>query len=65
MNARQFLSDYGREEAERVAKAAGTNFAYFYQLAIGFRSPSPRLAKRLEKASGGRMKVLDLLGLAA
>lgn len=65
MNARQYLDKYGRAEAEKVAEAAGTNFAYFYQIAIGFRNPSPKMAKALQKASKGKIKAAELLGLAA
>lgn len=64
MDAKTFLDEFGREEAEAVATAAGTNYAYFHQLAKGLRDPSKQLAKKLAEASGYRMKVLDLLGLS-
>jgi len=61
MNAREFLDEHGRKEAERVAIEAGTNLAYFEQLACGARRPSFRLAERLAAASSGRMDTLSLL----
>lgn len=61
MNARQFLDTFGREEAERVALRAGTNLAYFEQLACCARSPSFSLAEELAAASSGRMEVLALM----
>lgn len=61
MNAKDFLEKYGRERASAVAVAAGTNIAYFSQIAHGHRSPSRKLAKRLEDASGGDMTFIELM----
>lgn len=61
MDAYEFLDQYGRAEAERVAIAAGTNLAYFEQLACGARRPSIQLADRLASASDARLNVLALL----
>lgn len=61
MNARDFIDEHGRQEAERVAIAAGTNMAYFEQIACGARRPSFELAERLAAESGGRMDTLSLL----
>jgi hypothetical protein len=61
MNAREFMHTYGRDETRRVAEAAGTNLAYFEQLACGARRPSFDLAERLTIASSGRMDTLSLL----
>jgi transcriptional regulator with XRE-family HTH domain len=51
MEASAFLEKHGRQTAERVAKLAGTNFAYFSQIASGHRRPSPDLARRLVSSS--------------
>lgn len=51
MDALSFLEKHGKEVAERVAKAAGTNYAYFSQIAYGHRRPSPDLARELVDAS--------------
>lgn len=51
MDAHAFLEKHGRRTAEKVAKAAGTNYAYFNQIAYGHRRPSPELARKLVKAS--------------
>lgn len=61
MDARTFLRTTDLAERERVAASAGTTVAYLKQLAGGHSRPSPRLAKRLEIASGGRMTRQDLL----
>lgn len=50
MNAREFLTQYGPDEAEKVAKLAGTNLAYFKQLAYGHRRASVNLAQKLVNA---------------
>lgn len=61
MNAKQFLDAYGKDESERIACEAGSNYAYFSQIAYGHRSPSARLAKKLVEASGGRLGFEELL----
>lgn len=55
MDAKTFRDTFGKQEAETVAKEAGTNIAYFEQIMYRARKPSPQLAIRLELASGGRM----------
>jgi len=61
MNAKQFLDEFGKVEAERIAIKAGTNWAYFSQIAYGHRRPSAKLAKAMVEASGGRMDFEALL----
>lgn len=51
MDAKTFLEKHGKEVAARVATAAGTNYAYFNQIAYGHRRPSPDLARELVTAS--------------
>jgi hypothetical protein len=53
MDASAFLTKHGREIATKVAKLAGTNYAYFSQIAAGHRRPSPDLARKLVSASAG------------
>lgn len=60
MNVKEFLKQYP-QEAEAVAKSAGTSVAYLRQLAGYHRYPSRNLALKLEKASGGRLTLIDLL----
>lgn len=55
MDARKFLDTFGADECRTVAKAAGTNLAYFKQIAYKARAPGPDLAKALAAASDGRM----------
>lgn len=61
MNAKEFLDKYGKDEAERVAEAAGTKYSYFIQLAYGHRRPSICLAERLVEASDDRLDLLALM----
>ena len=55
MNAREFLDEFGPDEAERVAKKAGTTLGYFRQWAYNIRKPHPRLVKKVVRASDGRL----------
>ncbi len=61
MNAREYIDTFGWEEAERVAKAAGTNRAYFSQIANGHRNASVPLAQKLVDASAGRLDFMSLV----
>ncbi|GAB5451803.1 MAG: hypothetical protein Hals2KO_21310 [Halioglobus sp.] len=61
MDAQTFKQEYGIEESEAVAVAAGTNYAYFHQIATGHRRPSIELAEALVAASGGRLDLVALL----
>lgn len=67
MDALKYLEKHGKEAAERVAKKAGTNMAYFSQIAHGHRRPSVELAERLVSASAEETPAadeqLDLLSL--
>lgn len=56
MDALQFLEKHGKETAERVANVAGTNWAYFSQIAHGHRRPSADLAQRLVDASAAEIE---------
>ena len=60
MDALTFLKTAGKAEAERVARAAGSNYVYFSQIAYGHRRPSPDLARKLSEASGGKMTLPKL-----
>ncbi len=61
MDAQTFKDQFGKAECEAVASAAGTNYAYFHQIATGNRRPSVGLAKKLVEASGGRLGFMELL----
>jgi hypothetical protein len=67
MDALEFLEKHGKDIAEQVAKKAGTNWAYFSQIAHGHRRPSVDLARKLVGASEDlihrRDERLDLLSL--
>jgi hypothetical protein len=61
MNAFDFMRTHGTGEAGRVAEAAGSNLAYFKQIAYGHRRPSIDLAQRLVEASDRRLDLIELL----
>lgn len=61
MDAFTFINEFGWDEAERVARAAGTSVAYFGHLARTARRPSVKLADRLVEASEGRLDFVSLL----
>lgn len=61
MDARTFLDTHGEERCKRVAAAAGTKIGYFKQIAYGHRRPSPELAQKLVKSSGGELDFMSLL----
>lgn len=61
MNARDFYDEYGRHELKRVAILAGSNYAYLWQVARGYRRPSVDMAEKLEAASDGRMDRVSLV----
>lgn len=61
MDTRGYLDKYGRDKAREIAEAAGTNLAYFEQLACGFRRPSYELAERLCAASQGELDTPSLM----
>ena len=54
MDALGFLKKHGTAVATEVAEAAGSNFAYFKQIAHGHRRPSVDLANDLVEASVAR-----------
>lgn len=60
MDAKTFYQTTDMEAVEAVCQAAGTNLAYFRQIAYGHRKASPHLALKLEQASGGVMRRHDL-----
>lgn len=59
MDARSFLEKHGRYIAEKVAKRAGTNWAYYSQIAYGHRRSSVDLAHRLVAASAAEVSETD------
>lgn len=61
MDAKQFIETFGKDEARRVATAAGTNLEYFTQIANGNRNASIMLAERLVTASEDRLDLMQLI----
>ena len=61
MNAKQYREKFGKLGCQALAEAAGTNYDYFYQIAIGHRRPSVELAQRLVEASDGQLELIALL----
>lgn len=61
MDAHEYIQTHGWPKAEAVAVAAGTNRAYFSQIAHGHRNASLDLAERLVEESGGELDLLKLM----
>ena len=62
MDAYTFIQKFGADEAELVARTAGTSLVYIKQLASRHRYPSRNLAMRLVSASAGRLDFASLMG---
>ena len=52
---------YGKDELAKVAESCSTKFSYVYQIALGHRRPSVKLAQKLVKASDHRLDFVSLL----
>jgi len=61
MTPNQFYKSQNRDVIERVAKAAGTTFSNFQQIAIANGSVGKDLAARLAGNSEGAMTELEIL----
>jgi len=55
MTLSKYYKSLSRKERAKVAKLAGIGVDYLYQLSTGFRRASPDTAKRLEKATDGKI----------
>lgn len=51
MDAQTYKDRHGVAICRAVADKAGTNYIYFYQIAVGLRHPSRRLTEKLVLAS--------------
>lgn len=61
MNIRQYIDLYGWPAAEKVAIKAGTNRAYFAQLASGHRKASAAKALAIVKASRNEIDFMSII----
>jgi len=52
---------FSQFKTKDLAERIGCSHNYLRQIRCGMRKPSPRMAKRIETASGGKIKVVDLL----
>jgi hypothetical protein len=60
MDVKTYLKETDRALAEAVAARAGTTYDYLIQLAGQHRKPSPDLARKLVKASRGKLTLGEL-----
>lgn len=62
MKLLDYIRTDGRPNAaeKALAEAVGTNERYLWQIATGRRKASPALAKRIETATGGKVKKAEL-----
>lgn len=56
MDINHWWNSTDKPERQRIASECGVRPVYLYQLAIGFRRPSPQLARALEQATGGALR---------
>jgi len=64
MTLDQYIQAQGRGALTALAAKVGTSKGYLYEISKGLRRPSIEKAKAIEKATGGQVPVLVLLGLA-
>ena len=57
MDARHYYQTTPTEQVKAMCERAGTNIAYFRQIAYGHRRPSPKLARRFHQASNGQLEL--------
>lgn len=60
MDVKTYLAETDRAAATTMATKAGTTYDYLIQLAGNHRKPSPDLARKLAKASRGRLTLPEL-----
>ena len=53
MHLQDFIRKFGPKE---FAEAVGISLSYAYFLQSGYRTPSPKMAARIEKALKGKVK---------
>lgn len=61
MTPTEFYQSRSKREVEALAKAAGTSFGNFKQIAIAGGNVGKALAERLSIASGGLMSEMEIL----
>lgn len=61
MTPTEFYQSRSKREVEALAKAAGTSFGNFKQIAIAGGNVGKSLAERLSVASGGLMSEMEIL----
>lgn len=60
MKLKTYFSQLSKEQREAMADECGTSAQYIYQVSLGHRSASERLAIEIEKASGGKVRCESL-----
>ena len=61
MNSKEFILKFGAEKAEKLAVEAGTNLAYFRQVANGHRRFGSSLLARIVEKSRNKITFEDEL----
>ena len=64
MTLNQYLKSHPRGELTALAAKLETSKGYLHDIAKGVRRPSIEMARAIEKATGGQVPALVLLGLA-
>ncbi|MHB8916208.1 MAG: hypothetical protein ACYC4K_10405 [Thiobacillus sp.] len=59
MKLKDYIKSITKEQREEFASMSGTSVGYLYLLAGSHRTPSMSMARRLQKASNGRVSLND------
>lgn len=60
MNLKTYIETYGTDAARKVAKAAGTNYAYLSQVAHGHRKAGALLTQKISQSTGNIVQLHEI-----
>ncbi len=60
MNLKTYIKTYGTGKAKKVAAKSGTNYAYLFQIAYGYRKAGALLAQRISKSTNNEVKLHEI-----
>jgi len=64
MDLSEYVAKHGTAVKKKIARKARLRWQTVHDIAEGNSTPRPETAKRIEKATGGAVTALELLGLA-
>lgn len=60
MKLKKYFSQLSKTEREKLAEECGTSVQYLYQISLGNRTASEKLAIEIEKATKGKVRCESL-----